>query len=571
MSGFFGAILNDGSLLGGIVLLLAPLLVAAGVALAIIGARGRFRSTRASCRGCGFDLSGSMCLPVSKPASSLAQADASVAALPNVAASELATAPAPGSSPSPTSGPSAVRIGPELSSLFPPKCPECGVTLARPGAILPGELRRRPFMFSSGVVMALLGCTPIIWAGAQSLTLVNWNHYRTISALLSAAESGDTVATRELQNRCAGGLKDNALTSEVLRIYSKLLSTIATIESTPGASATAAASLAQLAAIDGLLTSLANSGQISSQQYVDLLPLVAPVQDWKIASTTAHRSSGWLNSQVSASPRTVGTMFGSRFQAQVKPTKIVAVDAEGLEYDLSSVGGMAYFYPQNGGNGALGIRHRLKPGPYTIKSDFRRTFTSLSPAYTDTFSAQGALLVIGDSDITVTVRTDRDTGQAIVDRLKIHEIGIVTGYSNDKQIGLMFTAAGLPSDWSFIAIIQQGNRKYTLGPIAVPRENTGVLTVLSSTDLLFGSLKGFTDEPVDLILKPGGRKHPWNKTTVDLWQGTITIPNLKVAKPRAYDDWPQIDTVPPTFFDRASVVVQTDTEKPPEIPAEVEK
>jgi len=426
-------------------------------------------------------------------------------------------------------------------------------------------------MFSTGIVMALLGFTPIIWAGAQSLTMVNWNRYRTITTLLDAAESGDAVAIRELQNRCAGGLKDNSLTSEVLRIYSKLLSTIAAIESTPGASATAASSLAQLTAMDGLLTSLSNSGQISSQQCLDLLPLIAPVQDWKLVSATAHRSAGWINSQVTASPRTVGPMFGSKFAAQVKPVKIVAVGAEGQEYDLSSVGGMAYFYPQNGGSGTLGIRHRLKPGPYTIKADFRRTFTSLSPPYTDNFSAQGALLVIGDSDITVTVRTDRDTGQSIVDRLKIHEIGIVTGYSNDKQIRLMFTAAGLPSDWSFIAVVQQGNRKYTLGPVAVPKENGGVVSAQSSTDMLFGTLKGFTDEPVDLILKPGGRRHPWNKTTIDLWQGTITIPNLKVAKQRAYDDWPQTDTIPPTFFDRATVVVETETENPPELPTETEK
>lgn len=577
MSGFFTAILRDGSLVSGMLLLLAPILLAAGVAMGIVGLRGRYRSTRPCCRKCRFDLSGSMRLPapVITPAPEITPAPT----VPQFPSPEAMSVDRPVTTPkyvpsmvfaSPAAA-AAGRIGPELSSIFPPQCPECGAPLARPGAVLPGELRRRPLMFISGIVMIIVAATPSVWIGWRSLSMVNWNHYRTVATLLESAESGDITAIRELQSRCAGGLKDATLTSEAIRIYSGLLVKIANEQSTPGISATAAASLFELTVMDGLLASLNSSGQISPQQFMDFLPLVAPVEDWKLASTTVHRSSLWINPKITAPPRSVGSTFGLKFNAQIKPTKVVAVDAEGQEQEISMLSSMGYFYPQNGGNATLNLRHRLKAGTYTIKADLRRTFASLSPPHSDTFSVQGTLRVIGDSDITVTVGTDRETGQQIVDALKIHEIGIVTGYSNDKQIRLMFTAAGLPADWSFTAVVRQGNRNYTLGPIAVPKENTGVMSVQSSTDMLFGPLKGFTDEPVDLILKPGGRKHPWNKTTVNLWQGTITILNLKVAKQRAYDDWPQTDTIPPTFFDRATVVVETETESPPELPSKSDK
>ena len=577
MSGFFTAILRDGSLISGMLLLLAPILLTVGVAIGIFGLSGRYRSTRPCCRKCRFDLSGSMSLPATVataatlPLLTPTAPQSELSSVGAVPAQRLGTAPEPTPDLVAVSPAFATRIGPELCSIFPSQCPECGVALARPGAILSGELRRRPVMIISGAVMIVIALTPTVWLGWRSLALVNWNHYRTVAALLESAESGETAAMRELQSRCAGGLKDPNLAAQALRILSKLLTTVAEIESTPSGSATAAASLAQLTAIDGLLTSLSSSGQISPQQFVELLPLVAPAADWKLASTTVHRSSVWINPQITAPPRSVGSMFGSKFYAQIKPTKVVAVNAEGREEEVSMMGSTGYFYPQNGGNATLNVRHRLKAGTYTIKADLRRTFTSLSPQHTDNFSVQGPLRVIGDSDITVVVRSDRETGQRIVDALKIHEIGIVTGYNNDKQVRLRFTAAGLPCDWSFMTVVQQGNRKYTLGPIAVPKENAGVMSVQSSTDMLFGSLKGFTDEPVNLILKPGGRKQPWNKTTVELWQGTITIPDLKVAKQRAYDDWPQPDTIPPTFFDRASVVVETETQSPPELPAESEK
>jgi len=139
MSGFFSAILRDGSLLSGVALLLAPLLLAAGIAMAIIGIRGRYRSTRPSCRACGFDLSGSISLPAPKPAVSPAPGDASVPAPSDAPVNEPANSSESEPQPSPASVPAASRIGPELSSIFPPKCPECGTVLARPVPFSPAR------------------------------------------------------------------------------------------------------------------------------------------------------------------------------------------------------------------------------------------------------------------------------------------------------------------------------------------------------------------------------------------------------------------------------------------------
>lgn len=533
------ALWKDTALLLGIVLVICPVLLALGIRLLIVGKAGRLVSTRPCCTKCRFDLSGLMEVPA-----------LNATGTPAPAADE----PAP-----PKRAAGRITLGPDLHTLFPSRCPECGADLTRPGNILPGEVRRRRGVQLIGLIITVLGAAPIALSGVGSIRQVNWNRYRSVESLQKLISTGDRMAGDELRQRATSG--------ELSAVNVEALVAQFVIECDASRSNGPSPLVGAVQLLEMPLLQLHSAGMLSKEQLRRVLAAGYPLENWALAPVTTHRQVPSFQPTLTgaiARPKLATTLM-SDFRGTVRLKSALAVDAKGKEIELVSMGSPTGYIHGAGGLPSIfvNLRQRLKSGKYTLRLQLDRSIAAgNTPVVDDVVTVQGPLRVLDDDDIKVTVQKDRQIGHQIIDRLKIHEIGLVKTYNNETVLRVWMTADGLPCDWSFRAKVRQGDRTFDVGVSTVPALATTPVALQSSPGLFFGSVRDFDQsKPVDLILLPGGPKHPWTKDTVDLWQGTIIFPGLTAAMQRAADDWGDWSAPPVTPFDRASVILK-ETDEP---------
>jgi len=149
--------------------ILSFIITAWGIALIGLGRRGRRLDDHPICRGCGFDLVGSL----------------------------------------PPARRSAFGVPKEA------RCPECGVALARAGAIEIGNRARRPGAIRAGVsvtVVGVMAMATILYLGATRGTIVRVQP----TWMLIPQASGDREALLELVGRVATGTCNERQTKDLV-------------------------------------------------------------------------------------------------------------------------------------------------------------------------------------------------------------------------------------------------------------------------------------------------------------------------------------------------------------------
>lgn len=68
------------------------------------------------------------------------------------------------------------------------RCPECGATLSKPGAIRRGQRRQRRGLVVGGALLMLLGLAGLGAAGWADWSGVNWQHHKPVSWLMREAD-----------------------------------------------------------------------------------------------------------------------------------------------------------------------------------------------------------------------------------------------------------------------------------------------------------------------------------------------------------------------------------------------
>ncbi len=457
--------------------ILAAATVVLGVALLILGLRGRRIDNHPLCRRCRFDLVGLSDVGTGAP-----RQQANAAAAP---------------------------------TRTPPRCPECGADISRLRAVRTGHRRRLRSVIVVACVCLLGGLGVGGAAGWAAATKFNWNTIKPVWWLKSESASPHTPTAAAAIAELTVRLGDSRLESGDTSV---LISRALDYQADPDRT--------WIPQWGDFVGAAWKAGLLSDEQR---LAFARNAVEPRVAIRPRLRR----NEPTAIEIHFRGSRVGRSTPVVLQPT-LIGAEIDGQPIEAPKFAGRASL--QYSGSSAIGnsITIAAEPGAHVLR-------TVWSYAALDPFDPAGPVRAdwerIVETPITVLpedaelIRLIKDESlrRAMEAAIRAGPIQLARTGGGGLSFNHEFRLTNLPADVAFDSIWRAGDREWPIGTIA-GRGGSGQHATNYGGDA--PALDPGT-AAVDIILRPSIKAAARNIDVVDIWDGEIVIENVPVEWPDA--------------------------------------
>lgn len=400
------------------------------------------------------------------------------------------------------------------------RCSECGADLTRPWAIRGGHRARRPALIGSGLFLVLVSTAALAaigWARAKDFDPNPWKPFAWV---LSEASATSPPAMRaqafaELRRRISAGELSQARLDRLADV---------------GLARQADLTQTWLPEWGEIIETIHAAGQLSDDR-------------WKRYAKQSGSFALQLRPQVRrGDPIPVRVARGP---ARVGGTRNTGglwqeMHFEGLEiagfkqHAGGSIG--SSLHPSGGGSGGWSPRlkpeqsEKLQPGPQPVRLSmivkiFERPSWSFKPdgppIVEYPVELEGTFELVEPDVQTVTLIDAPERADAVRAAVKIRDGAYER--SREGEVEFMIDVTASPVTLAHDVIVRAGGREVKMGTITC-RAGTGTSTNVN------GKLPDLRGDRVDIVLRPSLDAAHATTELVELWDGEVVIPNVKVAR-----------------------------------------
>ncbi len=394
------------------------------------------------------------------------------------------------------------------------RCPECGVDLARPGAVRDGNRRRQPRLMTAGAVailFSLVAAGSIGWKEYSGYDVnrlkPTWMLAREIDGSAPAARRGAIV---ELSRRFALGTLSTAQVEDVA---------------------------ARVLALQ------ADTAKQWAPQFGDFIEGARDAQrlsdaQWQRYAAQAPQSTLTLRGKVSRAdavlpywihnPGRVGSR--ARLYVSYRTTRFQIGDT--VVPEVGNTGGMQISAMNQGGN--LGRRLALKPhlprladGRHVVRLTMEATISeswqdNLPPITTKTVTLTGPFLLLSEGQPSVQMRHDESVRAGVERSLSL----TLVAQGSPGVLSATANVDGPPVGLGYRVIANANGVEYDFGTFARPARTGMHGFGLYSKRPLPEHLAA-----VDVILRPSVQAAADTLDTFEIWDGEVVLKNVPIHRP----------------------------------------
>jgi hypothetical protein len=395
------------------------------------------------------------------------------------------------------------------------KCAECGADLARPHAIRDGRRVRRGGMIFAGAAILAIVFTVVGGAVWMSASTTDWREFAPVWYLRREALGVDPAARdaalAQLSKRVSAGKLSqpqiDALADEALKLQADWSKPWGT-------------------AWGDWVENASGANKLSSERWKKYLEQAPSLQlEVRPQVRRGDRLPYWIracNSRVGSRSN-----FSANYKGLAWEIGPVRTDKE------SDIGGGTTLNPNGGGGLGSSIDltkylDKLGDGPQAVKVDLEIKIMRnwQGPALATRRMGLDAVFNLHPADEpTVKVIHDPSLRAGVEAALSCNQATYGPSW-NAKHLGIQIDVGPLPVGVGYDVYALIRGKEVKLGGIACPKKpNTGGFGFGNEVN------PPFDDPTVDLILKPSVDAAIGTTDTFEIWDGEVTIKNVKVTRP----------------------------------------